>query len=292
LPKIENKIGNTALEDMGFRVVLTVPKSWSPDNQQSLKLAASKAGIDDTRYRGIEPRWPSGNAWSYAPGDRAAYQATFPQTMVTLVSESDAAAHTLCQEILCQRDSEWQTGDVFIMSGLGGYMVELFAHKIVALDPVRFEALDIRGMFVPAGSADVAFRQTMKKKLGSSAFERFYKHDEKRIILNQWEQIIKKRFDGSQNASVFVPGYNPLKWFLKSDSEKRIHFTAREVREIFKSSIDSISQRLKAFLVQLGENHVSPKTILCYGGFSENPYLISTLRNSFPTIPLLQTKYS
>ncbi|KAF5003059.1 hypothetical protein FDECE_10370 [Fusarium decemcellulare] len=154
------------VEDIPFRVSITVPAIWPPYAQSAMREAAKLAGITDERAIG--------------------------PTTLELVQEPEAAGLS----IMLERSelSEIQKDEAFVVCDAGGGTVDVISYKVVSDRPFRLkECVKGDGKLCGAVRIDEAFEDYLEgrdklklKSLSESEYNTFFIQD--------WERGVKRNF--------------------------------------------------------------------------------------------------
>ncbi len=177
LREIEMQIDQRALQNLPFKVALTIPAIWPQYARNMMKEAARRAGI-------------------LAPRDIA-------DTTLILVEEPQAAALTTLLE---QREyPDMEVGETFMVVDCGGGTVDIISYKVMNTTPfVVNEVVKGEGKLCGAFLLDDKFEQYIKKKSGLK-FENCEPAAWAKFWNDEWEHGIKRAFTGSaEQQKIFV----------------------------------------------------------------------------------------
>lgn len=157
----------TAIDEIPFRVIMTVPAMWTQAAVDKMRDAALRAGILARRQ--------------------------FSDTSLEFVSEPEAAAMATFDDI--EKRHEFKSGDTFVVCDAGGGTVDLISYKILGLNPMRLEeCVEGKGQLCGAVFMDKDFEDLMKQLMGRSF--RAPESAIKSMMESQWENGLKKLFRG------------------------------------------------------------------------------------------------
>jgi len=143
---IELELTKVAVDNMTFRVVLTLPANWNLKAVDLTKQAAVQAGITAPRSRG-------------------------PTTFKT-VSEPEAAALAAWRESGMRWRPDLQREDTFVVCDCGGGTVDLISYSVKSLEPLRLEmCVEATGDLCGAVYLDEGFDSQIRTLVGSSFYD-------------------------------------------------------------------------------------------------------------------------
>ncbi|KAH7096188.1 hypothetical protein BKA62DRAFT_38331 [Auriculariales sp. MPI-PUGE-AT-0066] len=228
-----------------FVICLAIPNGWEDAEQAFLRNAVIAAGILPYNH------------------DRE---------RLKFVSESESSIHFA---VKYAGISNWlREGTILGVLDAGGSTVDTTIYRCVSCVPqLRLEEVT-SSECVQAGSAfvDQAAEQLLQSKLGDS---RYGTADAISAMVREFERRTKRRFDGGSDKSIIQFGRD-----FDNDrprvSRGRITLTSDEVKSLFKWPVDAITLSVNSVLARAGG---SCEAILMVGGFAENKYLQSVLRD-------------
>ncbi|KZV99293.1 hypothetical protein EXIGLDRAFT_831623 [Exidia glandulosa HHB12029] len=240
--RIWSRLNNTVV------IILATPNGWDSYQQGFLHDAIVVAGV---LPQGFEP-------------DRLQF-----------VTEAEASVHYALEHT---RGGEWLTaGAHFAVLDAGGSTVDTTVYRCVSTTP-KVVLEEVTGSeCVQAGSVFVNrdAERLLKLKLANSKF-----NDSAFIsaMLDVFERKTKRRFDGSDEASVIAFGRMQDNDPSCDISRGRLTMTSDEVKLAFQNSLADIMDSCARIIER------SPKvcdTVLLVGGYSDSAYLRATLREKF-----------
>lgn len=168
--EIELQIDSIHLQNLPFKVALTIPAIWPQYARNMMKDAARRAGILQRR--------------------------DIADTMLTLVEEPEAAA---LATLLDRREyPEMSVGETFMVVDCGGGTIDIISYKVMQTSPfVIREAVKGDGKLCGAFLVDDKFEQYMRNQSGLR-FENCDPADFRRFVYDEWETGIKRSFTNSE----------------------------------------------------------------------------------------------
>lgn len=160
-------------------------------------------------------------------------------------------------------------------------MVNVSSYTIASVNPrlQLYEAAALRGSFTGSSHLDTAFACWLERK-----FRHYPEWDEDHQVkaVDHFRQVIKPSFGMSAGEEIYrvpAPGLadNPA---FDIESQRLLILT-REFHEIFEPVVQAI---LRVVQLQVQESRGQPKVILLAGGFGQNPYLKTRLREEFSSL--------
>lgn len=226
-------------------IVLAIPNGWDTVQQGFLKDAVILAGILPEDY---QPR------------------------RLQFVSEAEASVHFALQHT---ESGRWlQPGTNFAVLDAGGSTVDTTLYRCTAISPkLQLEEVTASEC-VQAGSVfvDRDAEKMLKLKLKESKFSADEYIQE---MMEVFEKKTKRKFDGSEDASVIAFGRARDNDPTCSISKGRITLTSDEVALTFQGVVFDINRSFQRVLERADK---FCDTLLMVGGFSESPYLRKTIR--------------
>ncbi|KAF2193120.1 actin-like ATPase domain-containing protein [Zopfia rhizophila CBS 207.26] len=246
LDSIKQELGEIAVEGYIFRVVITVPAVWPTKAVKRMTQAAMDAGILQPRLAG--------------------------ETTLHFVSEPEAAALATFEDMKTRPN--FQTGDCFVVCDAGGGTVDLISYKVHQAKPMQLrECVEGSGDLCGAVFLDQDFEALMEQLLGD--FWQIGDNAMKRIMNVDWENGIKRGFDGSErNWNVTLP-YE----CTSRGAPPFITLSKGHVGEIFENVTSQIRALVNDQIRRVKEKEGKwPKAVILVGGFGSCRYLFNLLK--------------
>ncbi|KAF2267197.1 hypothetical protein CC78DRAFT_541863 [Lojkania enalia] len=245
LRNIEKDLGEIAVEGLPFHVVLTVPAVWTARAVSRMRQAAKQAGILEERLAG--------------------------ETTLHFVSEPEAAAIATFDDLKVRPN--FHRGDTFVVCDAGGGTVDLISYKVLQADPLQLgECVEGSGKLCGAVFLDQDFEGLMKQLVGAA----WNVPDAviKRIVDEQWENGIKRGFEGQdRNWKITLPIE-----CVQQGAPHSITLNKGHVREIFENVISKIRSLVNDQIDAVEEKERRlPKAVVLVGGFGSCRYLYNIL---------------
>ncbi|KAF4627514.1 hypothetical protein G7Y89_g10639 [Cudoniella acicularis] len=270
LDTISKARGESVVDALSFKVVITVPAIWKGYARQGMQEAAKKAGILDLR--------PAG------------------PTTLTFAPEPEAAALST----LCEPGRRIKKGDVFVICDAGGGTVDLISYKIDEIDPIEIhEAVEGKGGLCGGIFIDEAFEHMCKSRLGRK-WDRLSKAGIKEIMKGEWEHAIKPQFKPLSTKKEYIVGI-PAEAFGKASLDDtsreplikngRIHFNGSHIQKAFTEAFSGIEKLIDEQINKAQQKGEPVTGIVLVGGLGASPYLYEHLnkRHSQAGITVLQS---
>ncbi|KAH9224084.1 hypothetical protein DL95DRAFT_517343 [Leptodontidium sp. 2 PMI_412] len=262
LARLRVRLTAPVLDNMVLKVVLTVPAIWDHGAQQQMRKAAKQAGILDPRACG--------------------------QTEITLIAEPAAAALATYHDAEIRLNPAIEPGDSFVVCDAGGGTVDLISYTIQSFDPFRLsECIGATGDLCGAVYVDREFLKhihTYRRHMRSLSRE-----TEKRFMEREWENNIKRNFDGTAGPWLIDTPPNQqnrrmkaMRSVFKKEESTVLQWTGEHVREIFAEVVPKIIDLLRDQVQGIKDATGSPpKVIILVGGFGGNRYLLDQVQQNF-----------
>lgn len=184
LREIELQIDAQALQNLPFKVAITIPAIWPQYARNMMKNAARRAGILQRR--------------------------DIADTTLILVEEPEAAA--LATLLDRRAYPEMGVGETFMVVDCGGGTIDIISYKVVQTTPfVIHEAVKGDGKLCGAFMVDDKFEHHMKN-LSGLKFENCDPADFRKFVYEEWEYAIKRSFTGSETQQEYYL-HPPIKAF-------------------------------------------------------------------------------
>ncbi|KAH8672887.1 hypothetical protein BGZ60DRAFT_405791 [Tricladium varicosporioides] len=262
---IEFTLGKITVDNMAFRVVLTVPANWDDTAVELTRKAAVQAGITESRFRG--------------------------ETTLRTVSEPEAAALAAWREAGLQWRPDLQLNDSFVVCDAGGGTVDLISYTVKSLNPLKLEmCVEATGDLCGAVYLDEGFESHIRAVVSANVYDRLDPEVKAKVFEYDWEGSAKRRYNGEPTIEykVDIPGYRP---------NRRHPFGRRPTSTIILHGghVGSIFQPVVGRAVDLVNIQVGavqdkmnklPKIVLLVGGFGENNFLLNQLKATFPKVTI------
>ncbi|PVH75767.1 actin-like ATPase domain-containing protein [Cadophora sp. DSE1049] len=260
---IELALTKIAVDNMTFRVVLTLPANWKHSAQELTKKAAIQAGILERRLRG--------------------------ETTFRMVTEPEAAALAAWREAGMRWRPDLQLGDSFVVCDAGGGTVDLISYTVKSLEPLRLEeCVEPTGDLCGAVYLDERFESTIRTIVGEKVYDQLDVDVKAKLFENDWEFAAKRKYGGPTKTptvyQVDIRGYKPKKsgLFGKRPSST-ILLEQGHLNSIFQPVIGQIVDLVRSQVSEIRETTAKkPKAVLLVGGFGENNFLMNQLTKTFP----------
>ncbi|KAK6068264.1 hypothetical protein SCUP234_11209 [Seiridium cupressi] len=252
------------VDDCFLHVVPTVPAIWKSYARQRMRIAAVRAGILNPSRRG--------------------------PVSFSMISEPEAAAHATLRSPGF-RNQETQAKDVILMCDGGGKTtpntvifscadmrdflggtVGVISYIINDIQSKQLrECVEGDGDLCGAIFVDEVFGRYIKERVGTQFWEKTPVTDITRAFSTDWENGIKRGFDGSRRLMRFQIG------------GRNIDLNEMEIARCFRSVVSKVEallfKQIKAIKQQTGS---VPKFVFLVGGFGRNQWLYNCLAKAFP----------
>ncbi|TLS21543.1 uncharacterized protein PpBr36_10253 [Pyricularia pennisetigena] len=251
IAKIERARGQTVVDALVFRVVITVPAIWKGYARQAMHKAAEQADILNKRAAG--------------------------PTQLAFANEPEAAA----MSTLIERGRRPHAGNVYVVCDAGGGTADLISYKIDQVDPISMkEAAEGKGALCGGIFIDQAFVALCKARLGDN-WSRLSRSSLRYIIRDDWECGIKPQFRMSgldKDFTVRFPSEISVGMDAGTKFERikagRIFFHGREIQSTFDSQFRCIVRLVDDQLEAVRRSDPEAKiSIILVGGLGSSPYL-------------------
>lgn len=256
---IELALSKVAVDNMTFRVVLTLPANWDHRAQRLTVQAAVQAGITIPRSQG--------------------------PTFFKTVSEPEAAALAAWHESGMRWRPDLQLNDNFVVCDAGGGTVDLISYTVTSLDPLKLEmCVEPTGDLCGAVYLDEAFDNTMRTVVGQT-YDRLDPEVKAKVFENDWEYAAKRIYNGKagRQFSVDIPGYKPKKSLFGKRASSTITLDSSHMAAIFQPVVSGIVDLVRNQIKEIEEEKSTrPKAVLLVGGFGENNFVLEQLKHTFP----------
>ncbi|CAK7266298.1 hypothetical protein SEPCBS119000_001954 [Sporothrix epigloea] len=265
--EIELQIDQIHLQNLPFKVALTIPAIWPQYARNMMKDAARRAGILQRR--------------------------DIADTTLILVEEPEAAA---LATLLDRREyPEMSVGETFMVVDCGGGTIDIISYKVMQTSPfVIREAVKGDGKLCGAFLVDDKFELYMRNKSGLR-FENCDPADFRKFVYDEWETGIKRSFTNSDLQSEFYL-HPPIKALSKMNRFKgnNKHVLKRSsIVGFFDETYQGIHQLIddqnNKIIAQEGR---SPKKIILVGGLGSSRYLSQRLQTEYGNVMQPQRPWS
>ncbi|KAI6398031.1 hypothetical protein MCOR07_008314 [Pyricularia oryzae] len=242
--------GQTVVDAMVIRTVITVPAIWKGYARQAMEKAAKKAGMLEKR--------PAG------------------PTSLVLANEPEAAALAT----LIERGRKPSADSVYIVCDAGGGTVDLISYKVEQVNPISMkEAVEGKGALCGGIFIDEAFENLCYKQFGLEWVE-LSKTAARHIIRDDWEFGIKPQFRkncASKAFTVRVPSEISFKSAV-GVKNGRMHFSGSDIQRTFEHPCRRINDLIFEQLEGTRANAPDADThVILVGGLGSSPYLYDYL---------------
>ncbi|EED14402.1 Hsp70 family chaperone, putative [Talaromyces stipitatus ATCC 10500] len=248
---LEQKIGAVVLRAVPIEFCLTVPAIWSEAAKEKTLKACQKAGLKSSE--------------------------------IMLISEPIPAAISVPHEL---DFTTLKTGDWFVVCDAGGGTVDLISYKIKSLKPIVQVEEVTSGTGGLCGSVFLTrrFNDFITRMLSG---EVGWDEEVLSETSDRFDTVIKQQYfpmkDGDEGYPVPVPGLPDNKGL----GIRRSKFMIR--KEDMRNIFDPVIEKIIWFVQdQIRLSRGEAKTVLLVGGFGQNLYLKQRLRESLPTVQVLQ----
>ncbi|EFJ22077.1 hypothetical protein SELMODRAFT_416857 [Selaginella moellendorffii] len=235
---------------------LTVPALWDDAAKQNMRTFAEAAGISS---------------------------ADFP---VKIILEPEAASF-YCQTKLID-SLKFKRNDTFLVADVGGGTIDTVVHTRAFQNGVKVrETSACSGAIGGATFVDENMMSFLAEKIG--CLPEFVKLAKNRMQLMKWWFQVKCSFDGSPDfvSTWTIPGKLSKAW--RKHDEKlgverdygeydELKFNATDIKAVFDPEVDKIVHLISQ---QLDGSSDKVRYIFLVGGFANNPYLVTRVREAF-----------
>ncbi|CAK7266027.1 hypothetical protein SEPCBS57363_001884 [Sporothrix epigloea] len=265
--EIELQIDNIHLQNLPFKVALTIPAIWPQYARNMMKDAARRAGILQRR--------------------------DIADTTLTLVEEPEAAA---LATLLDRREyPEMSVGETFMVVDCGGGTIDIISYKVMQTSPfVIREAVKGDGKLCGAFLVDDKFEQYMRNQSGLR-FENCDPADFRRFVYDEWETGIKRSFTNSE----LQPEYHlhpPIKALSKINRFKgnnKYLLKRSKIVDFFDETYQGIHQLISEQNAKIvAQEGRPPKKIILVGGLGSSRYLSQRLQTEYGNVMQPQRPWS
>ncbi|KAI0442706.1 hypothetical protein F4803DRAFT_575269 [Xylaria telfairii] len=257
LEQIGNAQGQTIIDGMPFRVILTVPAIWTDYARDRMREAAKIAGILKHRVVG--------------------------ETTLSFVSEPEAAAIATMPEL--EGRADLQVDDSFVVVDAGGGTVDIISYKINKLQPLMVsECVEGEAALCGGTFLDKEFEAILKNAVGNVAWNKMNRSDIRRMMNNEWEHGIKIAFNGE-------PDYYMVE--LPNRAQRGpLQFTSEALEPIFDKIVSQVGALAeKQIRAVKAKTSKLPKLVILVGGFGRSPYILKYMKGKLDSrIVVLQSQ--
>ncbi|QDS74369.1 hypothetical protein FKW77_004996 [Venturia effusa] len=261
-------------------VVLTFPLLWKPYAVQRMRDAAQRAGI-------LAPR----SRTSVAP------------TILHTVEEPEAAALAIYGDRRRDR-SAFGIGQTFVVLDAGGGTCDLGQWQALKAQICSDISISNRksGGLCGAAFLDKEFDKKPKEWVGKKKVKETNEAVYRRLLEDNWERVLKKKFDGSNRDWGFPA---PPEWEKTSFKSKvfgrrldkptinnsELSLTAEKLKEVFKPILGQIYEFVLQQVSTASDRGKNPTAIVLAGGLGSNLYLYKFLSRKFSNTDIIQHPY-
>ncbi|KAL2812144.1 hypothetical protein BDW59DRAFT_167879 [Aspergillus cavernicola] len=262
LEMIAKARGETILDGMSFHIVITVPAIWKGYARQSMRDAASKAGLLADRDAG--------------------------KTRLSFVPEPEAAALAS----LSEPGFKVLPGGVYLICDAGGGTVDLITYRVSRVEPAIAldEAVEGIGGLCGGIFVDDAFERICKARMGTR-WNYLSRNGIQEILKDEWEMGHKRHFK-LQNASNEYIVSIPAEAFAKTGGfddtsmephikNGRIHFKGPDIQRAFEGSFSDIDKLIETQIQKATGNNTAVNGIILVGGLGSSRYLHQHLSDRY-----------
>ncbi|ERT02725.1 hypothetical protein HMPREF1624_01026 [Sporothrix schenckii ATCC 58251] len=267
LREIELQIDAQALQDLPFKVAITIPAIWPQYARNMMKNAARRAGI-------LQPR-------------------DIDDTTLILVEEPEAAA--LATLLDRRAYPEMAVGETFMVVDCGGGTIDIISYKVMQKTPfVIHEAVKGDGKLCGAFMVDDKFENHMKHMSGLK-FDNCDPADFRKFVYEEWEYAIKRSFTGSETQQEFYlhPPIKAFSAFSRFKGNNKFVLKRSTIVDFFDDTYQGIRQLIndqnKKIVAQEGK---PPKKIILVGGLGSSRYLLRKLQTEYSNVMQPQRTWS
>ncbi|KAJ8119298.1 hypothetical protein ONZ43_g3722 [Nemania bipapillata] len=239
------KARGESISALKIHIVITVPAIWQSYARESMREAASKAGMLNSRSGGA-------STLAFAPEPEAAALST-----------------------LCEPGRKLNTKDIYVICDAGGGTVDLISYEVGSLDPIQLHEATIGTGGVCGGIfIDERFEEICKTRLGTRQWNKLSMAGVNTIMKKEWEYGIKPQFSMRDAPSKEYPVLIPAEVFKGSthdmnDASKkpvikdgRIHFRSTDVKNAYENVFGEIESLIDEQLKAVKVNKKKCKVIL------------------------------
>ncbi|KAF4634498.1 hypothetical protein G7Y89_g3596 [Cudoniella acicularis] len=207
---IELSLTKIAVENMTFRVVLTLPAKWDHGAEELTRKAAIQAGITAPRRRG--------------------------PTNFRMVTEPEAAALAAWRE----SGMEWRPDLRSVM------LVEARSYTVESLNPLKLKMCVVpTGGLCGAVYLDEGFDRFLRTYVTSNVYDRIDAVAKAKVFENDWEYNGKKLYNGPgkppNEFKVDIPGYKPKRPMFGKRPTSTIVLNSSHMDTIFHPVVSEIA---------------------------------------------------
>ncbi|KAF2671475.1 hypothetical protein BT63DRAFT_453870 [Microthyrium microscopicum] len=234
-------------------------------------------------------------SWSYEARNKTyrAVRSAFSKVMfptlrnVSFVSEPEASALTLVQDLLSKDRNSFIPGESFVLCDAGGGTVDLVSYRIDRIEPLKLTRVGtISGSKVGAIFVDRAFLEWADVRLKNLNLApsdygnggHFAITPAGKAFLDRFERI-KHAFNGTGGGEVQLPrGTEVEEAYQESCASGVLTLTKEDVSGMFEKSVRGTVELIARQIVLVEQEEYDGercdvKNIFLSGGFAESPYL-------------------
>ncbi|KAL2070911.1 hypothetical protein VTL71DRAFT_13937 [Oculimacula yallundae] len=262
LARLTVRLTAPVLDNMVLKVVLTVPAIWDHGAQQQMRTAARKAGILDYRACG--------------------------QTEITLIAEPAAAALATYHDAEIRLNPTIEPGDSFVVCDAGGGTVDLISYTVQSFEPFHLrECIGATGDLCGAVYVDREFLRHIH--IYRKHMKRVSHETEERFMEREWENNVKRNFDGTAGPWLIETPQvqqnrrlKAVRSVFKREESTVLRWTGDYLCQIFAEVVPKIIDLLRDQVQGIRDATGSPpKVIILVGGFGGNRYLLDQVQQQF-----------
>ncbi|KAF2258543.1 hypothetical protein CC78DRAFT_621736 [Lojkania enalia] len=243
---IRNQEGQTWIDGMSCKVVITRPAIWSNKASARTRKAAEWAILRE--------------------------QGPFASIDMQMISEPEAAAQAILQApAVARRPDVTRPGDIYLICDAGGGTVDVISYTVRTLNPLKLdECVEGNGDLCGAIFVDDAFERDLQIKVGQQNWATL-SNDERTRVLDHWERNIKRRFDPTRTLRrvIDVPEFGSFT-YTHDNIAGLFHTSCTKARVLVKQQVDQILLR-----------GTLPKAIVLVGGMGSSKYLAHLLKAEY-----------
>ncbi|KAH6633342.1 Hsp70 family protein [Boeremia exigua] len=265
---LDRKYGENLWRTLPVTLVVTMPAVWSDGAKARTRQAVDKAGFN---------------------------VAQFPQLthIINATEPESAAIYTIRTLRNTAHDTQFATGDGFILCDLGGGTADLISYKVARLSPTVVEEITVGSGDQCGGTfVDRAFLQWLERRLGTEDFVKIAGCRSEQIprtmlsnkaarMLQNFTLEVKGGFSGTESYTLQLP--SPLSAIeddeVRGIEDGEIRITSNDLISMFEMPIRRTYELLTKQLKEARKaKKVHVKYVFLVGGFSESAYMYRKIK--------------
>jgi len=205
---------------------------------------------------------------------------------IHVISEPEACALYVIQDVLRQRSRPMQAGDCFTLCDAGGGTIDLASYHLESIDPLKLIRIgNVSGAQVGATTVDRAFLAWIETKLGGLDIRpaeygkggHYILMPMANVLLGKFEAF-KCNFTGSESYDLTVPRGAVILSNEEDQQIRQLHISSDTMKDLFRESIDGLNKLVRQQITyvneeRIGERRCEVSSIFLAGGFAANDYL-------------------